>query len=210
MATYETLRMPNNLDIQGNLTVRGTLPTTPRSSLQQEDLAEYPIPLERFRVWDAYGTLLGSAGTDDLGIAGGTFGANAPYLTAGDCKNTTATRYGRVTAEIPPEYVAGQTVKVRVSGGMLTTVASSAATVDVEVYLSGRDSTIDGSDLVTTAAQSINSLTFADKDFDLDPSSLNPGDTLDIRLTLACTDSATGTAVTPAVGAVELLCDIKG
>jgi hypothetical protein len=93
---------------------------------------------------------------------------------------------------------------------MLTTVADTSATIDVEAYESAKTTLKTGSDLVTTAAQSINSLTFADKAFDLTVTDLSPGDQLDIRFTVAVVDAATGTAVTAALASVELLLDIKG
>ena len=39
---------------------------------------------------------------------------------------------------------------------------------------------------------------------------IDPGDLIDVRLSIACTDAATGTAVTPTVYAVTLLCDTRG
>jgi hypothetical protein len=33
---------------------------------------------------------------------------------------------------------------------------------------------------------------------------------LDIRMAITCTDGATATAVIPSVGAVEILCSLKG
>jgi hypothetical protein len=93
---------------------------------------------------------------------------------------------------------------------MKTTVAGTSATLDLEVYRSGKELVVSGSDLYPGAAQSINSTTLADKDFPLTATSLLPGDMLDIRLAIATVDGATGTAVIGVVGAVELLCGIKG
>jgi len=82
--------------------------------------------------------------------------------------------------------------------------------VDVELYESNLDTTKTGSDLVTTAATTMNSLTFAAKAFDVTSTTLGPGDFLDIRISIACNDAATGTAVTPAIAHAELVLDIKG
>jgi hypothetical protein len=111
--------------------------------------------------------------------------------------------------QLPPNYVAGTTVQINVSGGMLTSVASVAATVDAEAYVFGRDTLKTGSDLVTTTAQSINSLTFADRTFSLTSTALTAGDILDIRLTIAA-NSATASSHFAAIGAVEMLLDVKG
>ncbi len=334
LATVDTTQqIPNNVDIAGNLVVRGNMPQIARSSLIQDNLAVFPIPFETNRIWDEYdrplpdlstksaivvasfswdpnvadstffvanrdyrvlgitsrievvgtngsavtaaikkapsgtdiaaGTALlsstidlkGSVDTnqvltlsttgtdldipsgtsigfdltgtptsargvvsvflvpispDDLAFTSGAFGTGTPYITTGDVKNTTITRYCRFMVQLPPEYVAGETIELRFSAGMLTTVASSVATIDCEAYKSNRDTTKTGSDLVSTAAQSINSLTFANKDFVVTSTSLSPGDWLDVRVTIAVTDSATATAVTAAIGAEELLLDIKG
>jgi hypothetical protein len=208
---YETIRLPANLDIQGNLTVRGTKTTTSRAELVQDNEAKYPIHPQLWRVWDAFGTALGSPGTDDLGITAGTWATGAPYLTAGDLKAAGATtRYARVIFQLPPEYVAGETILLSADAGMLTTVADTSCTLDFEVYKCDLDATIGGSDLCATSAQSINSLTFAEKTFTITATSLSAGDLLDIRMAVTCTDAATGTAVTPAVAHVKFKLDIKG
>jgi hypothetical protein len=208
---YETIRLPANIDIQGNLTVRGTKTTSARSELVQDNEAEYPIWPQLWRVWDAFQTLLGTAGSDDLGIATGTFATATPYVTGGDMKALGATtRYARALVQLPAEYVAGETVIIAADAGMLTTVADTSCTIDFMIYKADLDTTIGGSDLVTTAPTTINSLTFAEKEFTVTATSLSPGDLLDVRMAITCTDAATGTAVTPAIAYVKLKLDIKG
>ena len=92
---------------------------------------------------------------------------------------------------------------------MLTTISDTSAAIDFECYRSNDEAGI-GSDLVTTSATSINSLTLANKDFVVTATSLLPGDTLDIRMKIAIVDSATATAVIGLVGGVELLLGVKG
>ena len=208
----ESSSLPN-LTVKGYLRVTGDMPEYPRSSLIQETLQAYVIPPTAWRIHDAPQTVLsGTAANDDLAIAGTTFGTDVLYITAGDQKNNTSlnTRYARCIVHLPPEYVAGQSATIRASAGMGTTVASDAATIDFEAYLSDREAAVSGSDLVTTAAQSINSTTFADKDFTLTATSLVPGSALDIRMAIGVNDTATGTAVDAIVGEVALLLDIKG
>jgi hypothetical protein len=203
-------RVIGDLYVTGNITRAGTGPLIARTDLTQENLARYPIALDRFRVWDAMATNLpGTAATDDLAFIHGTFGTNSPTIQTGDFKTTTITRYARVTFNVPHEYVDGETVTIRVHGGMKTTVASSACTVDIECYLSDDEEGI-SADLCTTAAQSINSLTDADLSFAITSTAIQAGDTLDIRMTIAGTDVATGTAVIGQVGKVEVLLDVKG
>ena len=208
--------MPSRLD---DVTVTGTLkapntaisPQTRATILEQDPLAVFPIPWDSLRVWDAYTTNLpGTAASDDLGLIGGTFGSAPPKIQAGDLKNAGATsRFARFQVILPECYEAGQTVNIVVSAKMETTVASTSCTVDIEAYQLDKVGGI-SADLCATAAQSINSTTQANKTFAITASTLAPGDVLDIRLTIACNDTGTGTAVTPTIYALDLQCDIKG
>lgn len=209
----EPTTFPGDIRVAGNIRYGGVLqPDVPRSNLVQEDFAKYPVNLVNFRVWDAFHTNLpGVAAADDLGLIGGTWSTGTPSLQTHDVKAAGAqTLRARCTVQLPPEYVAGQSVQIRCRAGMLTTVADTSATVDVEVFKSNKEGGVSGADLVTTAAQSCNSTTLADKDFNVDPATLSPGDVLDVRVTMAINDAATGTTVKGILGSVELMCDIKG
>lgn len=181
-----------------------------RGYLNREDQTKFPVDLGDLKVWDSGQPLPATPANDDLGLVAGTFGTANLYVSAGDCKQATVTRRARFTLTLPPSYVAGRDLLLRFHAGMLTTISDTSCTVDAEAYLVGRATLKSGSDLVATAAISINSLTFSNKDFTLDGSALQPGDQLDIRITIACVDGATGTAVTPAIGAIEPLLDIRG
>lgn len=208
--TTATARIDGDLRVTGDLQVDGAMPDITRDLIAQDQNAVFAVPLTDLRIHDAIDDpLTGTASADDLELDNGTFGTSAPTVQTGDVKNSTVTRYARFLYPLEPEYDDGNSVTVRVSAGMITTVASVAATLDVEVYKHDREGGV-GSDLCTTAAQSINSLTFANKDFDVSPSGLTAGDVLDIRLTLAVEDSATATAVIAAIGALEMLLDIRG
>ena len=204
------VRIDGTLRVTGNLQVNGSLPTVSRSDLSLESDQIFSVPLQSLRVWDAIQTNLpGTSATDDLAYSGGTFGTDSPHITTGDVKASSVTRYARFVYPLPVEYQDGQTVKLRLSAGMETTVSDTSATVDVVAYRSDRETGI-GSDICATAATTINSLTFANVDFTLTPTTLAAGDVLDIRIAIAVVDSATATAVIAAIGAIELLCDIKG
>lgn len=207
-----TQRIPNDVVVQGNLTVTGTLPTIARSVLEQNTIQYYMIAWEAWRVHDAYQTTLpGAPATDDLGLIGGTFGSATPSIQTEDLKAAGATnKYARAVVYLPPEYDTGKTVQIAAQAGMLTTIADVTATIDFEVYKSDKEAGVDGADLCATAAQSINSVTLAEKTFAVTATSLAPGDALDIRMTLAINDAATGTTVKGIVGYVALQCDIKG
>lgn len=205
-------RIDGDVRITGNLQVDGTLPNYTRSNLTQDANAVFAIPWTDFRVWDALATNLpGTAANDDLALDGGTWATNTPCLTAGDVKatSTAASRYARFQFQLPVEYDAGASVTLRLHAGMKTTVADQSCTVDAVVYKSDQEAGL-GADLCATAAQSMNSLTDADLDFTITPTGLTAGDVLDIRLDINYHDDATGTAVIPQIGAVEMLVDIKG
>lgn len=206
-STFTDVRISGELKIKDT----GIAAQTRASILTQDNLAIFPVPLTSLRVWDAMQTTLpGTAATDDLAIIGGTFGTAPPMIQAGDLKNAGATtRYARFEVRLPECYQAAETVVLSLSAGMKTTVASVSCTVDIECYRLDKISGI-GSDLCATSAISINSLTFAARDFTITSASLSPGDMLDVRVTIACNDSATATAVTPTIAAIDLLCDIKG
>ncbi len=208
----DTIRIPGDLQVSGDVSFGGAVSGIARSDLTQENLAVYLLEPESWKVFDDMDSPLPSTpATDDLGLIGGTFGSGTPSLQTEDLKTAGATtNRARRTFALPPEYVAGQTVTIRVHAGMLTTVAGTSATVDVECFKSDREAGVDGADLCSTAAQSINSLTLADKDFTITPATLAPGDLLDIRLSTAVNDAASGTAVKAIIGAVEVLLDVKG
>lgn len=206
----ETLSLPNDVVIQGSLTVNGNKPPMTRTDLLQEANRKNVIPWTAFRVWDAFATNLpGTAAADDLGLIDGTFATNPPSIQAGDLKAAgSTTRRARFTFALPPDYDTGQSVTIRAHAGMKTTVADVSCTVDFEAYRSSDELTI-GSDLVTTNLTSFNLLTYGDKDFTVNPATLAPGDILDIRMTVICNDAATVTAVIPVIGKVTLLVDSK-
>jgi len=206
----DAARINGNARITGNLVVDGVMPTYARSNLAQDNNEPFVIPWEAFRVHDALATNLpGTPATDDLGLVGGTFGSASPKISTGDVKAAGCTRYARFQFGLPPEYVDGQTITLRLHAGMTTTVADGSATLDVEAYQSDGEAGV-GSDICATAAQSINSLTMADKDFIITPTGVSAGDVLDIRLTIAVADSATVTAVIADVTAATMLVDIQG
>jgi len=205
--------LPGDLIVAGNIRLNGTLsPAVAKANiLALAELQSFPIPLTDFRVWDAMATLLPSAGaSDDLGLVGGTFGTATPSLRTQDCKTLTNSNYARVLIQLPWEYVAGQTVTLRFKAGMIITISDTTATLDCEAYkLQADPDDAIGSDLVTTAATTINSLTFADVDFTVTPSGLSPGDILDVRIKTAIVDGASATAVIAGITSCKLLADVR-
>lgn len=212
MATVQSIK--GDVVISGNLRLGGTFsPALSKDEiLALAELQPFPIPLTDFRVWDNMASLLPTAGaTDDLGLIEGTFGSATPSLRTEDLKAAGATNNrARALIQLPWEYVAAQTVTLRFKAGMITTVADTSATLDCEAYklLDDPDDGM-GSDLVSTAATSINSLTFADIDFSVTANDLSPGDILDMRITTAVNDAATVTPVIAGITSAKLLCDVR-
>lgn len=183
------------------------------TQLRQRTLQSFPVSPTQYRVWDANHTnAVGTAAADDLALttAALTGSGATVLLSAGDCKNLGATtRRVAFFMPIPHNYDDGETIQFRIRTKMETTVASTSCTVDLEAFVVGTGTTV-GSDLVTTSATDMNSLTAADKDFVIDASAVNPGDVLQCRLSIAVSDTGTGTAVTPVIISVALLCDTRG
>lgn len=203
----------DDIRVTGDLTIKetGVSAQTRATILKQDANAIFPIGLDSLRVWDAYATNLpGTAAADDLALVGGTFGTSPPVVSAGDVKALGATtRYARLQVQLPECYDAGETMSLVINCGMVTTIADTSCTVDVQCYKIDKAAGI-GADLCATAATSMNSVTFAAKTFSITSSGLVAGDVFDVRITIAVTDAATGTAVTPTIAAIDLVCDIKG
>ena len=204
---------PGDVIIQGDIRLNGTLsPAIAKANILALALLQpFHVPLADFRVWDAFETLLpGTPGTDDLGLVGGTWGSETPSVRTQDCKTLTNTNRARVLIQLPWEYISGQAVRLRLKAGMITTVAGTTAIIDCEAFKlqADPDDSI-GSDLVSTAATTMNSLTFADIDFVITATSLSPGDILDVRITTVITDAATATAVIAGITSLRLMCDVR-
>lgn len=209
-----TTTLPGDLVVNGNLRITGNLtPALERTSLAEDALQTFTVPMSAWRVFDAYASpLAATGGTDDLWLIGGAHATAAPSLQTADFggNGAAAPYYARAEIPLPMEYVAGGAVTIRVHAGMLTTVASEACTVDVTVYKSDEDST-PTEVAITEVAQDMNDLTFADIDFTVTtPSSLSPGDILDVLLTVSADDDENLGEMYACIGSVQLLCDVKG
>lgn len=164
------------------------------------------IPAHEWRKTDGVTLNTATAATTNFGVIYGTDGTDFPHLETIDSKNATTAVVSRVIVKLPPNYVAGSAVTIRARCGMKTTVASNSAatTIDFNAYSNAGTANTGSADLVTTAAQSINSLTAADYDFVVTPTGLVAGQDLHIKMTLTVTDSATATAVIGTVNHAEI------
>lgn len=209
--------MPMNTDtlrVTGKLTHTNDFqPEIDPGQIAQRSLQEYAIDLAACRIHDNFGVILPNAGaTDDLGLVGGSLGTSAPSLQTEDLQDAGVTwNYARFQVILPPEYVAGQTVLIRVKGGMITNVADTTAFADVECYENEEDNSV-SADLCTTAETTINALIASPTtvDFTITATTLSPGSILDVRVGTEVTDAATGAEVIGCVTKISLLCDTQG
>lgn len=203
----------NQLDgvILNNPTIVGTVSATlAATTLAARTTQLFPMPLQDARVWDAPQTPLPTtSATDDLGFIIGTFATNGVLIQTYDVKAAGAvTLYCRwPQVVVPHNYHTAQSAFIRLYAGMDTTISGGTATIDVEAYVTDGVGGV-SADKVSTAAQSINSLTDANFDFDLG-STLLPGDILDIRVTVAVNDGAEVTAVIANLGRAYFGCQTR-
>lgn len=187
--------------------------TWARSVMERETQRKYDLPLQQFLDHDDPAARLpGTATGEDFGIVGATFGTNAITLETIDEKANAGEHavYGRTTFRLPPEYEAGQVVQIAVAAGAGTTAADTSMVVDVEAHKVHATNGSAGADLVTTAAQDCNNTTAAIKVFSLDASGLEPGDKLEIRVSITTEDAATATVVKGIINNAYVQCTIRG
>ena len=169
-------------------------------------------PLESLRIWDSASNavLPNTAASDDLAIIVGTIGTSGHVVRSSDAKATTITQKAAFTFTLPPEYEDGGAISLTPFAGMKTTVSDTTATIDFSVYAKDAADGTHGSDLVTTSATTINSLTLAAKPFVVTPTSLVAGDELTALMTIAITDGATATAVLGMITKIYWLLEVRG
>jgi hypothetical protein len=202
----ESIRVTGDVRFSGSLTG-----VVDRSNITTETKV-FEIPLTSLRVWDAVQTNLPSVGaTDDIGFATGTFATNIPYLKSQDLNAlgamTQEKARGRFT--LPLEYVSAGAITFRLCAGMLTSVAATSATVDVQAYKATRTGiAVTGGDIVATSATSCNSTTLADKDFMVTATGLAAGNVLDFIIAFDAT-SATASSHFLVCTHLEVELDVK-
>jgi len=205
--TNHAITYPDGFIVNNMVSNSAGIETT---KLETRTAQVFPIPLTAGKVWDSVDSNLPSAAAnDDLGIITGTWGTDSPTIQAGDIGGTNSTRYGVWEVPVPQNYKDGDTFIIRVRGGMLTTVADTSCTVDLEVYAADGSGAV-GSDLCQTSATTINSLTFANVDFTMDNTGIDPGDRLLVRMAVAYNDSGDAGVMTPEISNMEVRCSTRG
>ncbi len=160
----------------------------PRSALIAE-LNALTLPLA-YNVRNIDGTVLdATGGATKYKIVAGAFGTGTMELRGNDANNNTVTSDGLVEFVLPPEYVSGTGITVRLNARSNGAGTITVRTVDIEAFKVATDGAA-GSDLCTTNAQTITG-TAANYDFVIDPTGLVAGDKLrfNVRSILTITDT---------------------
>jgi hypothetical protein len=209
--TFEdTVTLPTGII---NSTHLATAPEFPASAMAQRNFQLFTIELESLRVFDAPQTILpAAAASDDMGYTKGTFGTHSPTVDAGDVGGTTSKRYARFFFRLPDNYVAGQSCDIRIRGTILTTNPDTTCNLDVVAHLADTNGGV-GSDICTTATQNMLAAgagTVANYDFIITPTGADPGDLLDIQISIDYVDSGDAGVMTPEVSHIWMRIDTRG
>lgn len=180
-----------------------------RTYLLQEDAVAYPIAIASLR--QVTGVPL--AATETAGNFNVNVGSHVELAFGEVSSDETEISVTRVQFALPAEYVAGQTVTVRLPVALIaaTTGANNGSTIDLSVYKSDGAGAV-GSDLCATAAQTFAAVdTWYNKDFTVTPTGLEPGDVLNLEITGSVieNDGGAGT-LTLHMDTPQVLLDIKG
>lgn len=206
------LEVDGNADLDGTLSVAGASTMSGSLGVVSQTIG---VDFSNFRIHDNIDAFIDQAAADDddLTLVQGTFGTNATTVETIDCGGLNdTTQRAMFWFVMPPSYVAGSTVSIVANSGMVTTVADQAATLDFECYVpdyANADGTV-SSDLVTTAAQSVNSTTFGDDTFvvddDVSGHALAPGSMIQCRVTALCDDDGNAAGgITIRVNSIDIV-----
>ena len=183
-----------------------------RAMLLENALDVFDIPLSAFLGADGLPLAVAeTAGDFFLNI-----GTNQMLIDGEATINETEVSVGWITFCLPHGYVTSGDVKVRLVAGLIDGGSNEigTCTIDLEVYLQAAAGTV-GSDLVTTAAQPIQSgavaLAPAAIDFVVTAAGLVAGDRLVCKVTSSVVETAGGggAALNSRITKIQVLCDTK-
>ena len=106
---------------------------------------------------------------------------------------------------VPQDYVAGQSFTLRFHAGCLTTLADTTLTLDCAVYRSDEEIGISADLCAAAVANNIKSLTYADVDFAITATAMNPGDILDVRVSINGVDAGNLGVMRGVIGATKIV-----
>ena len=175
-----------------------------RASIKEDALAVYGLPVTALK--QVSGIPLAATET------GGTFNLSLSgniWLIKGEvANNETEVSEGAFQFVLPKEYVSGGDVKIRVKHRAYGAGTLGTSTIDVEVFEQDGNGGI-GSDLCTTAHQSIVDDTWTTSDFVVTATNLVAGDILNVVLTTSVVESATAN-INAEIDGLAVLLDVKG
>tara|TARA_R110000803_G_scaffold145496_3_gene211319 strand:+ start:532 stop:1068 length:537 start_codon:yes stop_codon:yes gene_type:complete len=171
----------------------------------------YSIPLTDCRIWNSGQVLPAAAATDDLGLdfGAGVSATVSPVLSTGDIKAASSTMYAAFPIILPDRYETAKSLTFNIFAGAKTTISDTSLDLDLQVFLSDGDGTANA-DIISTAAQSINSLTEATFAFAATETGLSAGNNLWGLLSITYVDASTATAVIGQVGKIDLVATCRG
>jgi hypothetical protein len=182
--------------------------TVARTQLTAET-GVYSVPVSDLKT---HATLVGlgsAAGTPsgDMGLTPGTFGTNTPLVKGESASGASKSDACRFLYKLPNEYVAGGAVSIKIHA-LVSALPQVGATIVPAAYRCDGAGSL-GSNLVTTGAATLTAA-MADYSFTVTPTSLNPGDVLDIQITGVANDTGGTTGSVINIGLVTMLLDVQG
>ena len=178
--------------------------TLTRSQITQQDAQAYTVPVYSLRAAD--GNVLGIADTEDSGDHYLSYSAGVWKLMGNSPNSDTQTDVSSFQFYLPPEYVASETVTIRINAEY--TSAGDTNTVDLNVYEINVTDATKGSDICATDAITLTA-TDAACDFTVTDAGLAPGDLLCVVVTTVFEDD-NGTTGEAEINSVQVLLDIQG
>jgi len=154
------------------------------------------------------GTVIsGAAAAGKFGLTLGGFGAGGAMLEGEAASGNTKTSTLHFRWAVPQNFdtAAATRALALAINCRVSVVANTAATIDAEVYKSNGQGGQTGGDLVTTAATNINSATWAEVSFTVNPGSLTPGDELDVFVRAVVNDSGAANSAKAQIGGLRMV-----
>lgn len=196
------------LEIPSGSTLDIPAGTVARAELVEDALQPYGIPIVGLQQT----TGIPLAVTETAGNFNVDVTTNVILAKAEITDNETEVSVTQFQFVLPPEYVSGGDISIRLPVAIVKTGAGSnnGSTIDCSVYKQASGAV--GSDLVTTAAQTFAALdTWYNKDFVVTPTGLVAGDILNVVISSSVIDNEAGAGTLRLnMSPPRVLLDVKG
>ncbi len=175
----------------------------------EQGVKPFVIPMAALRATGTLQQLGNTAGTPTgaMGITAGSHGSASPLAVTESASGASVTNLARFELVVPPEYIDGDpiTVRVRCRESAASTVG---ATINLEAHESDGGGGV-GADICATDPQDIDT-TFTDYDFTLTPTNVVAGDVIDCELTMVVNDTGGSVGAVGQIGKVTVLPGVIG